>query len=84
MPRAHEISVYLVGSEKHRAWPDLSDNSGFWLRVKAEDAPRSSRLPKLRRQRSVAYVSDEGMGIVFSASRDRRSSSSGRVAGPTN
>jgi hypothetical protein len=47
-----------------------SDDSGFWLCVNAADAPRSSRLPKLRRQRSVAYVSDEGMGIVFSASRD--------------
>ena len=37
MPRAHEISVYLVGSEKHKARPDLSDDSGFWLRVKAAD-----------------------------------------------
>jgi hypothetical protein len=29
----------LIGSEQHKARPDLSDDSGFWLRVKAEDAP---------------------------------------------
>ena len=38
MPRAHDISIYLVGSEDHKARPDLSDDSGFWLCVKAEDA----------------------------------------------
>ena len=38
MPRAHEITICLIGSEQHKAKPDLSDDSGFWLRVKAEDA----------------------------------------------
>ena len=38
MPRAPDISICLVGFEKHKARPDLSDDSGFWLRVKAEDA----------------------------------------------
>jgi hypothetical protein len=28
----------LLGSETHKARPDLTDDSGFWLRVKAEDA----------------------------------------------
>jgi hypothetical protein len=27
-----------MGSEKHKARLDLSDDSGFWLRVKTEDA----------------------------------------------
>jgi hypothetical protein len=36
--RAHDITVSLVGFEKHKARPDLTDDSGFWLRVKAEDA----------------------------------------------
>jgi hypothetical protein len=39
LARAHDISVSLVGFEKHKARPDLGDDSGFWLRVKAEDAP---------------------------------------------
>jgi hypothetical protein len=38
LPRAHDISICLVGFEKYKARPDLSDDSGFWLRVKAEDA----------------------------------------------
>ena len=38
MPRAHDISISLVRFETHKARPDLGDDSGFWLRVKAEDA----------------------------------------------
>ncbi len=38
MPRSHDISICLVGFENHKARPDLTDDSGFWLRVKAEDA----------------------------------------------
>ena len=37
MPRAHDIGISLVGFEQHKARPDLSDDSGFWLRVAAED-----------------------------------------------
>jgi hypothetical protein len=33
-----QIAVCLVGFEEHKARPDLSDDSGFWLRVEAEDA----------------------------------------------
>jgi len=36
--RAHDISICLVSYEKHKAHPDLGDDSGFWLRIKAEDA----------------------------------------------
>jgi hypothetical protein len=39
VPRTLDISISLVGFETHKARPDLSDDSGFWLRVKAEDAP---------------------------------------------
>jgi hypothetical protein len=38
VPRVHDISICLLGSEQHKARPDLGDESGFWLRVKAEDA----------------------------------------------
>lgn len=38
MPRSLDISICLVGFETHKARPDLGDDSGFWLRVKAEDA----------------------------------------------
>jgi hypothetical protein len=38
MARAHDISICLVGFENHKAHPDLSDDSGFWLRVSAADA----------------------------------------------
>jgi hypothetical protein len=38
MPSAHGISICLLGSEQHKANPDLRDDSGFWLRVKAGDA----------------------------------------------
>jgi hypothetical protein len=38
LPRAHDISICLVGFEKHKACPDLSDPSGFWLSVRAADA----------------------------------------------
>lgn len=38
MPRAQDITLCLVGFEEHKAKPDLRDDSGFWLRVKAEDA----------------------------------------------
>ena len=38
MPRAHDITVSLIGFEKHKARPDLGPDSGFWLRVKAQDA----------------------------------------------
>lgn len=38
MPRIQDISICLIGSEQHKAHPDLTDDSGFWLRVKAENA----------------------------------------------
>jgi hypothetical protein len=41
LPRAHDISICLVGFETHKARPDLSDDSSFWLRVKAEDVSHS-------------------------------------------
>ena len=37
-PRAHDISISLVGLESHKARPDLGDDSGFWLRVEAANA----------------------------------------------
>jgi len=38
LPRAQDITVCLLGFEQHKARPDLGDDSGFWLRIKAEDA----------------------------------------------
>jgi hypothetical protein len=38
LPRAHDITVCLVGFEQHKATPDLRDPSGFWLCAKVEDA----------------------------------------------
>jgi hypothetical protein len=38
LPRPQDITVCLVGFEQHKAKPDLSDPSGFWLCVKAGDA----------------------------------------------
>jgi hypothetical protein len=38
LPRAHAITVCLVGFEQHKATPDVSHPSGFWLWVKFEDA----------------------------------------------
>ena len=37
MPRVQAIC--LIGSEQYEARPDLTDDSGFWLRVKAEAFP---------------------------------------------
>jgi hypothetical protein len=37
VPSAQDISICLIGSEQHKARPDLGDDSGFWLRVKAAD-----------------------------------------------
>ena len=33
-----DIRIFLVGFENHKARPDLSDDSGFWLRVQAPDS----------------------------------------------
>jgi hypothetical protein len=33
----HDITVSLIGFEEHKAKPDLSDDSGFWLCVKCGD-----------------------------------------------
>ena len=33
-----QVNVCLVGFEKHKATPDISDVSGFWLRVSVLDA----------------------------------------------
>jgi hypothetical protein len=38
VPRAQDITACLVGFEKHKARPDLGDDSGFWLRVNAQNA----------------------------------------------
>jgi hypothetical protein len=38
MSRARDISICLVAFENQKAHPDLSHDSGFWLRVKAADA----------------------------------------------
>jgi len=35
--RVQDITVCLIGFEKHKARPDLRDPSGFWLYVKATD-----------------------------------------------
>ena len=35
--RFNGIGVCLIGLEQHNARPDLTDDSGFWLRVKADD-----------------------------------------------
>jgi hypothetical protein len=37
LDRAHDITVCLIDSEQHKAKPDRSDDSGFWLRVRFED-----------------------------------------------
>lgn len=33
-----QVTVSLIGFEKHKARPDLGSESGFWLRVNAADA----------------------------------------------
>lgn len=38
MPRARDIGICLVGFEQHKAIPDLSDDSGYWLLVRTADA----------------------------------------------
>jgi hypothetical protein len=38
VPRTTDISKSLVGFEKHKAQPDLGDDSGFWLCVSAVQA----------------------------------------------
>jgi len=38
VPRALDISICLVGFEAHKAHPEFGRDSGFRLRVKAEDA----------------------------------------------
>jgi hypothetical protein len=37
LPRAKDIAVCLIGSENHKAHPDLRGDCGFWLRVEAGD-----------------------------------------------
>ena len=37
MSRIQQIAIWLDGFEQHKARPDLSDDSGYWLRVRAED-----------------------------------------------
>jgi hypothetical protein len=51
---AHDISICLVGFETHKAHPDLSDDSGFWLRVKAKDV-----APFLEASRAAPHVFHE-------------------------
>ncbi len=41
LARTQDITLCLIGSEQHKAKPDLGDDSGFWLRVKAADASPS-------------------------------------------
>jgi hypothetical protein len=48
----------LLGSEEHKARPDVTDDSGFWLRVEAKDAGsaetwRTQHLRPLRRVRDL-------------------------------
>jgi hypothetical protein len=38
LPRSHHISICLLGFESQKAHPDLGRDSGFWLRINAEDA----------------------------------------------
>lgn len=38
MPRLNDITLSLVGFEEHKAKPDFSHDSGFWLRVSSADA----------------------------------------------
>jgi hypothetical protein len=39
LPRAHDITVSLVGFEKHKARLDLRDPSGFWLCDSGDASP---------------------------------------------
>jgi hypothetical protein len=38
LPRTQDIIVCLIGFETHKARPDLTDPSGFWLCVNAANA----------------------------------------------
>ncbi len=38
MSRRHDVVVCLAGFENNNARPDLTDDSGFWLCVKAAEA----------------------------------------------
>lgn len=38
LPRASDITICLLGFERHKAHLDLSDDSGYWLLVGAEDS----------------------------------------------
>jgi hypothetical protein len=38
VPSAHDISICLIGSEQHKARPDVGDDTRFWLRVQAAGA----------------------------------------------
>jgi hypothetical protein len=37
-PAPPTVSIRLVGSEQHKSRPDPGSDSGFWLRIKPEDA----------------------------------------------
>jgi hypothetical protein len=37
LAHTNHINVSLLGFENDKARPDLTDDSGFWLSVKAED-----------------------------------------------
>ena len=38
MSPLQQIAIWLDGFEQHKARPDLSDDSGYWLCVRSEDA----------------------------------------------
>ena len=38
MSPVQQITIWLDGFEKHKARPDLSDDTGYWLRAKVPDA----------------------------------------------
>jgi hypothetical protein len=74
----------LVGFESHKAHPDLGRDSGFWLRVRAEDASPFVTAFKASAAAFRGLCLRRRDGNCVQCSRDRRSSSSGRVANQLN
>ena len=69
--RTQDITLCLIGSEQHKAKPGLSDDSGFWLRVKAEDAsPFLTAYPRTRFGSSNFCIGCEDIARMRSALSD--------------
>ena len=65
VPRAHDISICLVGFETHKARPDAGDDSGFRLRVRVEDASPFVAAFKVRRICSMSFSLNRGWGRKY-------------------